>query len=1213
MTKKRAIPEMGNLFDFPADLASGGEVQGTPPPDMRERERALDVTRSWIVEAPAGSGKTGLLIQRYLKLLALPNIQEPEQILAVTFTLKATGEIRERIVNELERARKADNPKDEFDRRTRQLAAAVLERDRSLSWGLLEHPRRLNIRTIDSICAEIARGLPVLSGSANLAPVENASVLYRLAAERTLMLLGGDDHVLNDALRLVLLHRDGNLTQVRDLLGEMLSLRDQWGRLVPLGRELLDDNYLDGTVRRQIEKALESVICRELTQVCMTIPSALLRELSILAGELGRSEGYQGQPSPIAIWGGRYSPPTQRAEDLEYWQALGHLITNKDDWRPESGLNKNHLRFDIDRQQKQRLREIINQLRGHDDLFIAIKRVAALPSARYPAEQWLVVKALLRILYRALAELQLVFSEEGQCDFIELGLLARVALSRDDEAFETAFGSNMQHMLVDEMQDTSTSQYELIELMTRGWDGQSQTVFLVGDPKQSIYLFRQARVERFIRMMKTQRLGEVELECLHLTANFRSRRDLLQTLNKDFSHLFPPKVDEEHLEEAPYVTAEPTRGLSIENELSVVWHTCVFPSGLSQEERRSAQHRQSKHEAIQIRKIVEDWRRRSLPADKDSWKIAVLVRNRKHLVDIVSEFDKDLGTGPIPFRAVNIEPLAERQEILDLFALTRAILHPADRVAWLAILRAPWLGLELEQLHVLTGTDDQAFAEQTLEELLFERSPLLKDESRTRLENVRSVLRAAATRNSRLPISEWVERTWRSLGGDAFLADVQMNNARQYFELLDAFDQKAGHVDLGQLKDRLNELYAESVASPGAVDLITIHGAKGLEWDVVIVPGLERKSRISRGRLLTWNEMTLADENSAKILLAPISGKGRGSEALNDWLNVIQRDRENAECRRLFYVACTRAREELHLFGKVSEKSDGTISRAAGSLLQAVWPAAEAHFVNVQRPAKPLIAPVVVPRSTSNKNLVLPELAAGVDVEKVRPSILHRLPVDFHPRTRFSSTPLKGEMNPSPSISRFERPQGSFEARAFGNAVHFFLEALATKVVAGTTPQSLVEQIASWDPRITAVLRSNGLSREVVERLALKVRAALEYTLRDPAGLWVLSPHNQASSEYALNSWNEVRSGVRLDRVFRAGHEPFISSSDYLWIIDFKTTQYTGDRLEDFLSMEREKYAPQMQTYAREMHGRDAANKNLRVGLYYPLLPRLIWWEPNIE
>lgn len=176
MKKRPSIQGMGELFSFPLEPEQP-ETPSTAPPDRGERERALDVTRSWIVEAPAGSGKTGLLIQRYLKLLALPGVDQPEQVLAITFTVKATGEIRERVLEQLERAAGPDNTIHDFERETRGFALAVLERDRNLGWNLREHPRRLNVRTIDSVCAEIARSLPVLSGSGSLNPTEDASSL----------------------------------------------------------------------------------------------------------------------------------------------------------------------------------------------------------------------------------------------------------------------------------------------------------------------------------------------------------------------------------------------------------------------------------------------------------------------------------------------------------------------------------------------------------------------------------------------------------------------------------------------------------------------------------------------------------------------------------------------------------------------------------------------------------------------------------------------------------------------------------------------------------------------------------------------------------------------------------------------------------------------------------------------------------------------------
>jgi hypothetical protein len=222
--------------------------------------------------------------------------------------------------------------------------------------------------------------------------------------------------------------------------------------------------------------------------------------------------------------------------------------------------------------------------------------------------------------------------------------------------------------------------------------------------------------------------------------------------------------------------------------------------------------------------------------------------------------------------------------------------------------------------------------------------------------------------------------------------------------------------------------------------------------------------------------------------------------------------------------------------------------------------------------------------------------------------MLQRLPLGFMPMRRFevkARLPY-GEMETASAALPFERPEGSFEARAFGNAVHGFLETLAKALSAGTDAEALLGETAGWEPRIEAVLRSDGLSPDSVQRLVPRVVTALTNTLHDPEGLWVLRAHEDAASEYALTSWVESRSNVRLDRVFRAGAAPLGEGYDCLWIVDYKTTTHAGEGVAEFLAREQAKYTAQMEAYARVMKG-------ARVGLYYPMLPRFIWWTPELK
>jgi ATP-dependent exoDNAse (exonuclease V) beta subunit len=1278
------------------------------PPDAEARRQALDTRRSFIVEAPAGSGKTGLLILRLLKLLAHPSVEQPEQVLAITFTNKATAEMRDRVLAHLAAAESQpdepgapsiaatgvpgersllagvaerwvgdDNPPTDFQSETLTLAQAVLARDRQLGWQLLDHPHRLNIRTIDSVCAEIARTLPVLSGSGGrLTPADDAGPLHREAARRTLLLLGSGDTAFDQALRNLLLHRDGNLADCESLLANMLSLRDQWGTLVPLIPTQLDDAWLDANVLPRLELALDHAIQSALTPLAQAFPASLLAELTALAADLSHAPPYDPQlPSPIACCTGLRTPPDALAAHLDHWLALIHLlITDGGELRKERGINKKTLKFDYNRKSPHhaRLVAILNQLNGRDDLLQLLQNVRALPPARYPRDQWAVAKSLFRVLSRALVELQLVFAARNQCDFTEINLLARHALRSDSgpEDLATALGARLQHLLVDEMQDTSTTQYELIELLTRNWDGYSQTVFLVGDPRQSIYLFRQARVERFVQAMHTQRLGDLPLSRLRLTANFRSQHTLVEQFNRDFALIFPAQASPQAL---PYTPAQSTLP-ALPHARATVWHADPMPvsitepgapfiaplsfamGGHSREARTvfpsapvtlaQLKQQQACRSAQDIRRIAREWLAKPLPPGRtEPWRIAVLVRSRTHLNEIVVALKEEAA---VPFRAIEIESLEQRQEVLDLVALTRALLHPADRVAALAVLRAPCCGLSLADLHTLTGCDDPALKDHSIHRLMAERGHLLPGDSNMRMARVCSVLESATAQRARLTPAQLVERAWRSLGGDGGLNCEELINASHFFQLLNKLhiqledSSSPSLIDSTHIEEHLQKLYAEPSPIPAGtpfVELLTIHKAKGLEWDVVLVPSLERGPGRSSPRLLTWSELEPTEssgDTAAHLMLAPIAAKGENIDPLTRWLNGIHRAREAAERKRLFYVASTRARQELHLFAAPTVSSNGEIHPRYDSLLEAAWPAAQPHFAAKSdlssRPnlGAPFIAPLSHAMGGSNTRVSEPtddlDLAASAVPSH---SNLQRLPLSFDPAARFVAARVHklpyGDPDSVTASSQtlFSRPEGSFAARSFGNVVHAALEIFADRMASGDSPATLLEELPNWAPRIAALLRADGLAQATVNRLAREARAALENALRDPDGLWLLAPNSCAASEYALIAWPEDHSpeekasirpvSIRIDRIFRAGPEPRAPGEDVLWIIDYKTSAHGSSGLDDFLAAQRATYAPQLETYARILtqlpYPPDRpAPKEVRLALYYPTLPRLLWW-----
>ena len=465
--------------------------------DRQAREDALDISCSILVQAPAGSGKTELLAMRFLKLLAV--VEEPEQVLGITFTKAATAEIRRRIVGKLEKAREfleTGAAPDDEDAASLEIATAAYTNSNERGWRLLEQPHRLDIQTIDSLSLRIAHQMP-LSGRPGgiLQPTEAATPLYRRAARKTLDRLGGEDGELNAALRGLLLLRDSNLAGCEDMLAKMLATRDQWSRALPFTGEIdwpAVRRRLEEPFRREIERVLSTM--HDLLSSHPVLTEKLLR----LADYACRSEDLKIEIRQLA---GITALPCPSAHFLEDWRCFVEFLLTKEE-EPRKTYHVSH-GFPPGAFEKAEMIELVGELsdiHGFVDLLIEIKW---LPQPSYSEEQWTSLCHILVVLRHAVRELRAVFVEQGAVDFVEIGMAALDVLGDDTK------GRDIQHLLVDEFQDTSRSQHQLIAALLRSWDADSandnrrtlfdtpRTVFLVGDPMQSIYMFRQADVELF--------------------------------------------------------------------------------------------------------------------------------------------------------------------------------------------------------------------------------------------------------------------------------------------------------------------------------------------------------------------------------------------------------------------------------------------------------------------------------------------------------------------------------------------------------------------------------------------------------------------------------------------------------------------------------------------------------------------------------------------
>ena len=1123
-----------------------------PLADAHQRQLALDPNKSFIVQAPAGSGKTELLVRRFLVLLTAVSV--PEAIVAITFTRKAANEMRLRIMQSLALALNNKAPAAK-DKERYELAKKVLLQDKALEWHLLSNPNRLRILTIDSFCLYLTRQMPLLAGlSETLTPLEHPEYLYRLASQALLQQL--EDKVTWQAsLSHLLSHLDNDFQRVEDLFIPMLARREQWlDFLLQHQHHLREDlEHALLNINQDLVKKLNGLISQDMA-------TALFQQLNFSLQQLQQT---------LLI----------RQDDLNFWQAASQLLlTNSNSWRKQLSkaegfvaldtLKNTALKNEVKTRKEQCL-NLIAELSQHDFLLETLIALKQAPPLQYSDSQWQILQSLFELLPVLVAHLKIIFQQQKRVDYTEILLAASAALGQADNPTDLALvlDYQIQHLLVDEFQDTSATQFHLIEKLTAGWQPQeSRSLFLVGDPMQSIYRFRKAEVGLFSQV---QHLGiaNIQPQSLSLSVNFRSTSGIIDWVNQHFSQLLTNSSDGQ----PGSVCFSPATAYSQTKQPHQA--VCSYWQQAN-DDRNQAEST----EAEQLVKIIQTIQREDNHAT-----IAILIRARSHLRSILPA----LQNATISYRALAIDSLADKSAVQDLLSLTRALHHLGDRIAWLALLHSPYCGLSLSDLYQITQFEPNQIALPTLWQQLQQFEEIsLNTATKKRLRRIVPVLQQSLSQQGRLAFTDWVKQTWLALGGPTtLLNEEEMDHIHAYFNFLEnKIKQEGESLDFFNLDAELSHIYAQTTTPlpSHAVEIMTIHQAKGLEYDHVILPGLHRHGRSEQAALLLFCEKRFASQKK-HFLLAPIKASHEEHDRIYNYLFNEEKQKNTAELTRLLYVACTRAKQSLHLLGTLNGDTPGEVkSPLPNSLLGQLWP------VMAIKPQQ-LVASTV--RATHTPS---------------RQTLLKRLPADWQAPYSAQLALYSNINNLPPAIksAAYGYRWQLYPERGLGIVIHQLLYQISQEGLA----QWNKDRILVAQPLFIGLLMQQGLLAEQIPKALATINRCLETTLACPRGRWILSSQHQAAqSEYAITVLldNQLNNLV-IDRTF------IEADTRIIWVIDYKTSDYQGEQPQEFLNLARKQHQQQLNKYAQALMLEEFySDHSLRCGLYFPLNSLWCEWEFN--
>jgi len=891
---------------------------------------AYTLDRHVSVTAGPGSGKTTVLVERYLHILRQNKNLQIDQIVAITFTNRAATEMRERLRKDLDRI------------------LQNCEGEERARW--MRYKRTLDgaiINTIHGFCARLLREFPVESRvdpQFLLLDAHDAAILLEAAVEETLTEFISKGRPLTSQIALGF----GRRKLAEALVQLYWNIRGQGLRLNDLAERTRQSHATAGAY----EEALAALD--------RTMDEYLRFGRLTTAAEAKRNHASRN------------------------WQALRELLTGEHASLADYCSSIEGFRSGARSPKSAAVGSLMEKLDAQ--LWGAEKKgpLGRVPQICFDLQAQKYALEVIEVLKEVERRYREKKQELAALDFDDLQLRAAELL--DQPAVLTRAVERYRYFLVDEFQDTNTVQRELLHKLALNARAAGANLFIVGDRKQSIYGFRGADVDVFQQTTDTLvGAGGVE-QPLHL--NFRSQPPLIYFFNHLFARLFqnPEEVRHEELAELGYVSFEQSReqrALEDQAPLVELLIDTKAPADDAPKAQRTQAERDAKQVARRILSLVESKnvefksaadagsagilpamsaQREKTTADKMSAlpasalsafqfkDIALLFR----AMTDVPAYEAELRNAGIPFQTVQGKGFYEREEITDLIQLLRFLNNKTDEIALAAVLRSPLCGISDNTLLALrcapwlneveTENTTRHFSQPR--KLVYalrkhDKIAYVDPEEHALLDSVNEFLGKLIERRNHYPLadllrfavesSEYLTVIAANFDGDQRLANVQ-----KLFRLAERFEHAGAHLirDLVRYVEEFEAIGSREGEgqiddSANAVRLMSIHQAKGLEFPVVIIPNLHHRS------LKPQEHWFALDRHKGLTIKIP---DGRGKQVAGYTLETFRernRWREHFESMRVLYVAATRAEDRLIFSGVTDELAK--LSGSPDNWLKLIW------------------------------------------------------------------------------------------------------------------------------------------------------------------------------------------------------------------------------------------------------------------------------------